>query len=37
MGVAKKEDAKEMRKDLILSLIKKASDKNDEALRKLSK
>lgn len=37
MEVVKKEDKNESRKNLILTLVEKASDKNDEALKKLSK
>jgi len=37
MRVVKKEELKKKRKDLILSLLKKACDKYDEALKKLSK
>ncbi|MBB5146239.1 hypothetical protein HNQ35_001440 [Cerasibacillus quisquiliarum] len=36
MGAIKKENVEKLREDLILSLVKKACDKNDKALKKLS-
>lgn len=36
MGAIKKENVEKSREDLILSLVKKACDKNDKALQKLS-
>ena len=36
MGAIKKENVEKSRKNLILSFVKKACDKNDKALKKLS-